>query len=117
MKERTVERTKEFVKEYIRTVAAQFGFKVVDNNWFIEGIEIVEETRTVNFTIHANLLDVDTENRKAKTKLEVGASIATMGGNPTGDCLIAMADVINRAGRFVNLLAKDEDALTYVHSW
>ena len=103
--------TKQDVHETIKAKAAEYGFIAEESNWGINGLVIREDGEsTVNFLITEHC-DGDWENRKVNITLQVRASIATMGGNPSADELLKAADTIRRAAQLVKAL--DDENLTY----
>ena len=87
--------------DYFRATAQSYGFTVKE--WENGRKEIWDETRTVNFTVHEDF-DFDDAVRIQKITYTVTASIATMGGNPTGDELKMRGDRIVKAGQMVNTM-------------
>lgn len=112
--------TKDQVKERISKYANKYGFRVEDNNFTIEGFSIIDDSKTVNFTISPDLEEIDWEKHFSKTTIRISASIATMGGNPTSDELLEMAETIKRAGCFVSamdIINGNHKGLTYTKTW
>ena len=98
----------------IKTFAKQFGFEVEYN---AVDCKIIDNTHTVNFTIQFDSDFSTYAEGYVKVTYTVSASIATMGGNPTGDDLKQMASIIAAAGSLVNTLQLQQnyfESLTYI---
>lgn len=101
--------TKETLFQMIASFARNYGFDV-------EGENIVDSARTVNFI---TMMDTDWSTVKegfVTVTYSFRASIAIMGGTPTGDELKEMGNRIIKAGQLINTLEKQpEGLLSYVH--
>ena len=110
--------TKNEVRAIVAAAAKDYGFTVRDNNFALCGWDIVdniEDGHLVNFTVMERYDEFDTEHRQATVNLDIRASIARMGGNPSGNDLIGAGQIIARAGELVNALARMN--LSYVQTW
>ena len=109
--------TKQEVYRMIGMVAKDYGFRAEDDSRW--GFQIIDDTRTVNFTVTQDH-DFNLEGRTVTVTLKVVASIATMGGSPTGYDMIEAGNTIMDAGRFVLRLQMEQEAdnmLTYTQSF
>lgn len=104
--------TKQDVAMTLKTFAEDAGFRFNNDERF--GFQIIDDTHTVNFTI---IFDTDwstVKNGYVDVTYKVNASIATMGGNPTGDELKEMANIIMKAGQLVNTLEIQQSGFHYL---
>jgi len=90
----------------IENFAKQFGFEVEKNAY---ECKIIDPTHTVNFTIWMDSDFSKMDEGYITTTYTVRASIATMGGNPTGNDLQQMSAIIGSAGCLVNTLKLQQD--------
>ena len=110
MKQERQEKTNR-VWDYIKNVAESYGFTVEDQTF--GGKVLWDESRTVNFTVLADTSETDWENRVCVVRYSISASIAIMGGNPTGEDLQKMGARIASAGAMVNYFNDFPGSLTF----
>lgn len=97
--------TKNEVKAIIAATAEKYGFTAEENN-FMRWPNITEQgTHYLNFTITENFAeDTDWAQREVTINLDFRASLASMGGNPTPDDLIAASEIIRSGAELVKEL-------------
>lgn len=87
----------------LSTVVKMFGFRPVEDNWHVIGIE--DDKRVVNFfvSVERDYGGAMATNR-IKGELFFRASICSMGGNPTADELKKSGERIIQAANLVQRL-------------
>ena len=103
--------TKQEVVNTIRAAAERHGFTTRDDAWI--SLAHIDGGRYLNFCIldHA-AKGTDWTAPEITITVEVSASIATMGGNPSADELLEAADTIRRGAELVKEL--DGMKLSYI---
>ena len=104
--------TKQEVVNTIRAAAERHGFTTKDDAWI--SLMHIDGGRFINFCVRDRAAKgTDWTQPEITITVEVSASIATMGGDPSADELLEAADTIRRAAELVKEL--EAMNLSYTH--